>query len=476
VNVSVRKYFPQNPTLSEEAMVDGFRQETAIFASLRTVAFALPLTRDRVLYLTPSAADLYGEQVDLLIEHPNFWLEAIHPEDKPAVWLGMEKLRDSDHGGVEFTYRLMASDGEITWVSHRCRLTTNDAGVPLRIDCLVTPTAAPVKTRLRDEPGSAVFAAAADALLLRDALTLDIIEANAAALQLFRCGRAELLRQDLADLSARTEGFNARAEAPYLDAARHGRPQRYDWLVAPREGDPRWVEIVTSVFAHGERECLLSIIRDVDVQRRERDRQLLATEMIDHTRDAIGFADPAGQLQALNPAGIAILGVTAEGVQDLFLTDLLPAWGQPHFLHTCLPLATKDGIWRGEMALVNREGRNLPVVLTVLAHKRSGALRGYSFIAQDVTAYKLAVQRMKRDKEGLEADKLVKDKLLENVSASLLRPLEQLRQIATLLERNPADLPRALPHLKHAVEQAHRLVGATTEFLKSGAQRDLPPR
>ena len=476
MNVSVRKYFPQNPTFSEEAMIEGFRQEAAILSGLRTVAFALPLTRDRVLYLTPSAAELYGEQVDLLVDHPNFWLEAIHPEDKPAVWLGMEKLRDNDRGEVEFTYRLMATDGETTWVCHRCRLATNEAGVPLRIDCVVTPITAPVKTRQREEPGNVVFAAAADALLLRDALTLDIIEANAAALQLLRCGRAELLRHDLADLSARTEGFNARAEAQYLDAARHGRPQRYDWLIAPRDGEHRWVEIVTSVFTHGERECLLSVIRDVDVQRRERDRQILATEMIDHMRDAIGFADPAGQLQSLNPAGIAILGVTAEGVRDLFLTDLLPAWGQPHFLHTCLPLATKDGIWRGEMALVSRDGRNLPVVLTVLAHKRSGALRGYSFVAQDVTAYKLAVQRMKRDKEGLEADKLMKDKLLENVSAGLVRPMEQLRQITTLLERNPADLARALPHLKHAVEQAHRLVGATTEFLKSGAQRDLPPR
>ncbi|MBV8467800.1 MAG: hypothetical protein JO218_17810, partial [Burkholderiales bacterium] len=85
-------------------------------------------------------------------------------------------------------------------------------------------------------------------------------------------------------------------------------------------------------------------------------------------------------------------------------------------------------------------------------------------------------QRHKREKEELASDKLFKEKLLENVSGSLVRPLDQLRQIVHILERNPADLERAMPHMRNAVEQARRLVDATTEFLKNGAQRDLPLR
>ncbi|HEY9104497.1 PAS domain-containing protein [Chitinimonas sp.] len=470
----VRKYFPSNPSLSTEAMIEGFKQGSAVLANLRTVAFSLPLSRDRLLFLSHSASELYGEPVHVLALHPNFWQEAIHPEDKPAVWLGVDKLRETEHGESEFIYRLVASDGEVIWVLHRCRLATSESGVPLRIDNLVTPCRPPAAPAKRSEIGNAVFVSAGDALIVRDGGTLDILDANAATLALLACSRGELLRQRLADFSVTTEGFDSRAEAPYLDAALRGRPQRYEWLLSPREGEPRWVEAMTTPLRHAERDCLLTVFRDIDSRHREQERQTLAAELVERGRDPIAWANPAGQLQSLNAAARAWLGLGNETVQDLFITDLLPAWAQPHFLQTCLPLATKDGSWRGEMSLVSRDGRHLPVLLTLLAHKRGGALKGYSLLAQDISVWKLNEQRYKRDKEALESDKLFKDKLLENVSANLVAPLDQLRQIAQIIERNPLDAERALPHLKRAIEQAHRLVGATHEYLRAGAQRDLP--
>ncbi|QNM96564.1 PAS domain-containing protein [Chitinimonas koreensis] len=470
----VRKYFPSNPSLSNEAMIDGFKQGNAILAGLRTVAFALTLGRDRLLHLSHSASELYGEPVGVLADHPNFWLEAIHPEDKPAVWLGLDKLRDMPGSEIEFTYRLVASDGDISWVRQRCRIAANEAGVPVRIDCVVSPCLPPAPAAPRHEIGNAVFSACGDALLVRDAATLDVVDANTAALALLACSRAELLRQRLADFSARTEGFDVRAETPYLDAVRRGQVQRYDWLVTPRVGEPRWVEAVSSPLVHLGRPCLLTVLRDIDSRHRELERQTLASELIERSRDIVAYADPAGQLHALNPAGRALIGVANEAVRDFFVTDLVPAWAQPHFLQTCVPMATRDGVWQGELALVSRDGRNLPVMLTLLAHKRSGALKGYSLIGQDIAPWKLKEQRHKRDKETLEADKLLQEKLLENVSAGLLPPLDQLRQIVQILERNPAEVSRALPHLKRAIEQAHRLASATHEFLKAGAQRDLP--
>lgn len=445
-------------------------------AGLKTVAFALTLKRDSLLYLSQSATELYGEPVTLLEDHPNFWLEAIHPEDKPAVWVGMGKMRQAEESEAEFVYRLIASDGDITWVQHRCRIACSDSGVPLRIDCIVTPCRAPSPTVDRPEVGNTVFMAAGDAMIVRDASTLDILDANSAALALMACSRSELLRQRLLDFSATTEGFDARAEAAQLDAARRGRVQRYDWLVAPREGSPRWVEAVTTPLQYAGRPCLLTVFRDTHARHLDQDKHWQSAELVDRSQDVMAWADAAGQLQRLNQTGYTQLGMSAESVSSLFVTDLLPAWAQPHFLHTCLPLATKDGIWRGELALRSRDGRNLPMMLTLLAHKQGGTLKGYSVIAQDIAPWKLKEQRFKHEKEVLETDKLLKDKLLENVSAGLLPPLDQLRQIAQLLERNPADTERALPHLKRAIEQARRLVDATTEFLKAGAQRDLPPR
>jgi len=475
--ISIRKYFPANAPLNEEAMLDGYKYSSAILENLNAVAFSLPLSRDVLLYLSPSAKALYGETVEVFHDHPTFWLEAIHPEDKPAVWMGIDKLREADDGMVEFLYRLVASDGETTWVHHRCQVAHSDGGVPIRIDCLVTPCGLGRSLpQPHLHPGyEGLFLPAGDALLLRDVATPAIIEANEAAVELLGYSQQELARMSFYECAALAEGFDSRAEQSIVEAARRGRPQRYEWLVEPKDGRPRWVEVVLSLVQLGGRELLLAAMRDIDTKKREEERLALALEQIERGRDVVVQANPAGQLTSINLAGRALLGISSEAVREMFIIDILPTWVQPHFLQTCLPMATKDGIWRGELALASRE-RSLPVVLTLMAHKRGAAIKGYSLMAHDIAQYKLSEQRFKKAKEMLEADKLLKEKLLENISAGLVKPLDDLRQLVQILEKNPLELDRALPHLKRAVSQANRLVSEASIFLQDGAQQELPPR
>ncbi|MGQ5522264.1 PAS domain-containing protein [Chitinimonas sp. PSY-7] len=474
MSVNIRKYFPNSPTLSESTIAEGFKHSRAIFTNLRAVLFALTPSRDKLLYLSSSTTELYGEPAAMLRDHPNFWLEAIHPDDKATVWMSLDKLRVDGQDRILLTYRLVSEEGDLTWVCQQCRLISNAAGEPIRIDCLVTPTPTPSTSAIRHDFGNTVFTAAADALLVRDANTLDILDANAATLALLACGRAELLRQRLSDFSAYTEGFDARAEARHIEAVREGLTQRYDWMITPRDGDSRWVEAVSSPIRHAGRDCVLTSLRDMDSQRHMRQLHSVYEEVYERSQDAIAWADTAGKLRNLNPAGQRMLKVQPEAVDSLFITDLLPPWAQPHFLQTCLPLATSEGSWHGELALLSRDGRNLPVVLTLLGHKKGGALRGYSLIAQDIAPYKLRESRYKKEMEALEADSLIKEKLLENICAGLAQPLTQLHQLAQLLEKHPEEIGRALPHLKRTLEQARRLAEEGSNFISTGAQRDLP--
>ncbi|MFC4160608.1 PAS domain-containing protein [Chitinimonas lacunae] len=466
--MSVRKYFPANPPLSDDQMLAGYKAGNAMLEGFGAVLFSLTLSRDRVLYLSPSASELYGETVELLRQHANFWHEVIHPEDKTEVWLGVERLREAAQGEAEFHYRLQRPDGELSWVRQHCRIALAEAGIPLRIDCLVVPSSPPPPPP-QGHPGyEGLFLPAGDALLLRDPDTLRIVEANEAAAELLGYGQHELLRMTLHDCSALAQGFDGRAEQAIIEAARRGRPQRYEWQIEPREGRPRWVEIVLTHLQLGGRALLLSALRDIDQRKREEERQQMALDLIERGFSVIAQASPAGLLTRLNPTGRQWLGVSEEAVHDLFLTDLLPAWAQPHFLHTALPMATRDGVWRGEMVLMTREDRSLPVMLMLFAHKSDGTLKGYSLVAQDISAFKLREQRLKQSKEALEADVLLKDRMLDNISADLLPPLEQLRQLVQLLENRPDQIDLALPALRRHLNQARRLVDAATEFLANG--------
>jgi hypothetical protein len=115
-------------------------------------------------------------------------------------------------------------------------------------------------------------------------------------------------------------------------------------------------------------------------------------------------------------------------------------------------------------------------MLTLIAHKPQGVIEGYSLWAHDVSPYKLREQRFKAAKEALEADRLLRDSLLDNVSRSLVSPMRRLRELVSVLEREPRCLNELLPQLRQQVQQAGQLVDATTEFLAHGAQRELPPR
>lgn len=473
--ITVRKYFPNNAPLSADSMIDGYRYGNAMLDSLGAVIFALTLARDALLYISPSAKLLYGETVDALRNHPNFWLEAIHPEDKPAVWVGMDKVRETERGAVEFFYRVVASDGETTWVHHRCQVALSEGGVPIRLDCMVVPCTpahvTPPKTGF-----DGMLLPGGDALLLRDPAHDAIVEVNSTAVEMLGYSRSELIGMDFYEVSAQSEGFDARAEQAMLDGAHHGRYQRYEWLVVPKDKAPLWVDVTLSQVHWGGRDLLLASVRDIHAKKLEEERLALATEQLERGRDVVVQANPAGQVIAINPAGRAMLGVSPAAVRDLFIIDLLPNWVQPHFLQTCLPLATKDGLWRGELALANREGRTLPVLLSLTAHKRGGAVKGYSLMAHDIAPYKLKEQRFKRAKETLEADNLFKEKMLENISGGLLRPLDELKQLVQILEKNPLDIDLALPHLKRAVIQANRLASEAASFISAGSKRDLPPR
>jgi PAS domain-containing protein len=244
-------------------------------------------------------------------------------------------------------------------------------------------------------------------------------------------------------------------------------------------GEQRWVSVRSVEVACGSPGTRLLSLHDIDAPMALAARHQRAHTLLDRTPDLVAHADAAGQLEYLNPHGCTLLGIAPETLPQRFLVDLFPTWAQPHFLHTCLPSAMQSGVWRGELALSGREGRHIPVMLTLIVHKpREGiaGCSGYSLLAHDVSAYKLREQRYKAAKEALEADQLLHASLLTNVSSNLVTPMARLREIVSALERDPARAADLLPLLRQQVQQAGQLVDATTEFLAHGAQRDLPLR
>jgi PAS domain S-box-containing protein len=76
------------------------------------------------LYISPAYERVWGRSRQTLIDRPDSWLDAIHPDDRERVRLKLEQQRQGQYSDAE--YRIVRPDGSIRWIW--------DWGFPIRND------------------------------------------------------------------------------------------------------------------------------------------------------------------------------------------------------------------------------------------------------------------------------------------------------------------------------------------------------
>ncbi len=106
----------------------------SITASLPDMLWSADFASDRITYLSPAAKELLGHCVDDLMTHHDLRVEAVHPEDRPALLAAWEELRKGTPLDIE--YRALHPDGSVRWIHDRGRLIAGPSGQPERMDGL----------------------------------------------------------------------------------------------------------------------------------------------------------------------------------------------------------------------------------------------------------------------------------------------------------------------------------------------------
>ncbi len=89
------------------------------------------LAEERILYVSPAFAKVWGRPVETLLATPQVWVESIHPDDRERVLsAAMNQAREGvDH----IEYRIVRPDGSIRRVHDRSYPIRNDKGRVTRI-------------------------------------------------------------------------------------------------------------------------------------------------------------------------------------------------------------------------------------------------------------------------------------------------------------------------------------------------------
>lgn len=117
--------------------------------------------------------------------------------------------------------------------------------------------------------------------------------------------------------------------------------------------------------------------------------------ILEATIDFVCTFDANGRILYINKGGCRLTGIDGTGDATLLhISDCYSKWMYDTIINDAVPAATSKNVWVGEAVLQCRDGREIPVLQVIVAHKNlHGTVEYYSIIARDIT------ERMKLEKE-----------------------------------------------------------------------------
>lgn len=165
-----------------------------------------------------------------------------------------------------------------------------------------------------------LFSSMSEALIIYDAKTQQIIDANHAAIALYGYSLSEFRARALSDLS-RDQNCPAHRRLPTLDSNAHPIPNII--YHTTRHGVKVPVEISTGNFIWKNRDVVFAFIRNIQERLASESRLKLVAEVFESTNEAIMVTDTQYKIVMVNHAFCRITGYTSDEVMQWDARHLL---------------------------------------------------------------------------------------------------------------------------------------------------------
>ncbi len=218
-----------------------------------------------------------------------------------------------------------------------------------------------------------------------------VLEANAAALQLFGYEKSDLIGRDASEL------VPERHRRHYKDTMAALRAQPDSVRIPSRvlrsvrkDGSEFTASLSFASVQVGGRRLFTGMILDITESKRLAEAQARLIGILDATPDFVATTDADQRVTYLNPTAKQLLGIAkGEDTSQVKISSSHPEWAAKLVLEVGLPTAIRDGTWSGDTAFIDRDGREVPMSQTIIAHKDAGGAVEYlSTIGRNMTERK----------------------------------------------------------------------------------------
>jgi len=103
--------------LAELALQESEQRFRQLADHLNEVFWITTADGDRFEYVSPAFETIWGHPCHVLMERPEVWTEAIHPQDRPKVRKAF--AQSATEGNFAIRYRIIRPDGNIRWIYDR---------------------------------------------------------------------------------------------------------------------------------------------------------------------------------------------------------------------------------------------------------------------------------------------------------------------------------------------------------------------
>ena len=141
-----------------------------------------------------------------------------------------------------------------------------------------------------------------------------------------------------------------------------------------------------------------ALTEEIAERKHIQEEQARLVAIIEATPDFVATGDLDDHALYINQAGLRMLGYEpGQDVSELRVGAGQPDWVLKLIREIGIPHAIEHGTWSGESAFLLPDGKEMPVLQVVIAHKRpDGSVEYLSTIARDITLRKANETRIKR--------------------------------------------------------------------------------